>query len=311
VLAFVGDSKAYLSLAGYIETNTLSLITIIRDSGVLSFYKNGVFINSTNMPLINSASTSFLIGDRSAGDRKYNGTIESISVYSRAATSNEQATAYTAGSGTDTNGISAVNLELFFDFARDSKTVRTFDSEPDYVYDLSGNANTGTVFGGVTLTTSGMEFDGSTGYIDTGLYPSNNWQMEINCNFPNIVGADMHGVETGNSKMRIGFNGTDLLSAYGDQYFSVLRTIYTNDVSIPATYLLSNGYLYSDGNYVTNVNYNWTVIQTDPIILGANIINGVNEHYVEGAINWFKVYTNNILIQHFDFDYRSKTLRVE
>lgn len=174
-------------------------------------------------------------------------------------------------------------------------------------YDLTGNGNNGTIYGAV-LTGTNLYFDGVDDYVDTGLYPDDNWQYYIKAKFLYIKTSVLFGVDDGNVNTLAGIKTTRWYVGYGD------RNNYLGNAkpSVNETYGvgLSNGFLYING-YIKDMvtNYNWNAQSTNKLYLGALNAFGTPAEFNSFAnciIEDYKCYTNNILIQHFDFTARQK-----
>ena len=171
------------------------------------------------------------------------------------------------------------------------------------VHDYSGNGNDGTIYGDPVLANGKLTFDGVDDYIDAGLYPDDNWQWELKVKYlSSLPTRQINGVySSSGSSFAMGYleNMESSVVVYGDR--NIFGGLPTNYWPITTTYILSNTVFYANGNILSAFNYNWAVKSTNTIAMGARNARGLIQNFANEEVLYSKIYTNNVLIQHFDF----------
>ena len=169
------------------------------------------------------------------------------------------------------------------------------------VHDYSGNGNDGTIYGDPVLADGKLTFNGVDQYLDTGLYPDDNWQYHVTARFKR-VGVIQYLLGATDNVNRL-YLGTVLLK---------WRVAYVNNVDVSTLYgkantlqhdfILSNGVFFVDGVQKIEITYNWTSTMTQTLLIGARNDRGSDiDYFAECEIMEYECFTNNVKIQHFDF----------
>ena len=167
------------------------------------------------------------------------------------------------------------------------------------VHDYSGNGNDGTNYGAVYADCK-LTFDGVNDYVDTGLIPKDNWQYKIKARAILLLDGARYIVgyrspET--VRADIGFSIDSWVYSYGSSYD---LTSGTSDTETH-TFLLSNGYFYVDNIFQGNRSYSFGTADRSVFLGARNYYTGSIEGFANCEIMEYECYTNNVLIQHFDF----------
>lgn len=185
-IAFEINASNGLGFQQVVNSNTNILtfgqwqhVVVTLSGTTVTFYVNGASAGSGTQSPPASTAENFVIGNRMAGDRTFDGGLDDVRIYSRALSASEvlalyksAATRSVSSSKTLTRG-SSLEVGLVGLWTFDGGDVNWTSDTAGFVYDRSGNNNTGTLTS-MTRTGSvaigklgqGMLFDGSASYVD-------------------------------------------------------------------------------------------------------------------------------------------------
>ena len=188
-----------------------------------------------------------------------------VSIYDRSISPSEHSIMYSGGRDASKDIISTNDLIAFYPLKTqpDIRPVTTLNSRPAYIYDLSGNDNTGVVHEAV-ITADGVYMDDSYEYIKTSnkFYLTNDWSVSYwyyaitnnGANF-NWTGISFDTSYQNGLMVALGrtfFKNTDATTFVWSYYGSIgvwRNLIVSHDVNTKTLKFYTNGVYRSSGTY--------------------------------------------------------------